>query len=187
MTNSTPAPWPRALESADDDERTRWGNTVRQYTAQLRGFFVKRVRNPADVDDLVQEVFLQLIQRDRNSKTGEAIEHMEQYTFQAAANVLRDRGRRDQVRHRSAHESFDEALHALTTEITPERIVLGHEGIDRVNAVLSQLPERTRDVFVLRWTEKQSFPEIAQMLGMSTRAAQRHMALALKHLGGVLG
>lgn len=172
-------------EECEEGDGARWRSTVRQYTAPLRGFFIKRVRNPADVDDLVQEVFLQLIQRDRN-KSGEAIEHMEQYTFQAAANVLRDRSRRDLVRHRSAHESFDEGVHALSTEITPERIVIGEEGMARVEVALRQLPDRTRDVFMLRWTDKLSFPEIAEVLGMSSRGAQRHMAAALKHLGEVL-
>lgn len=190
MGNSTSMRLNRdALEgvAAGEGDSTRWQDTVRQYTAPLRGFFTRRVRNPADVDDLVQEVFLQLLQRDRNSAGGEAIEHMEQYTFQAAANVLRDRGRRDLVRHRSAHESFDESVHALATEITPERIVIGEEGMAIVETVLRRLPERTRDVFVLRWTDKLSFPEIAKQLGISERGAQRHMALALKHLGEELG
>lgn len=174
-------------EDSGEGDGARWRLTVRQYTAPLRGFFTKRVRNPADVDDLVQEVFLQLIQRDRNNKTGEAIEHMDHYTFQAAANVLRDRSRRDMVRHRSAHESFDESVHELRTEITPERILIGEEGMARVEAALRQLPDRTRDVFMLRWVDKLSFPEIAETLAISSRGAQRHMAVALKHLGEVLG
>lgn len=184
----TPIPWnPVTPASPEDGEGDQWEHAARKYIGPLRGFFIKRTRNPADVDDLVQEVFLQLIQRGHNNKNGEAIEHMEQYTFQAAANVLRDRSRRDQVRHRSAHESFDEAEHPLATEITPERIAIGEEGIARVNAVLRELPERTRDVFMLRWTEKLSFPEIASMLGISSRSAQRHMNAALEHLGEFLG
>lgn len=172
---------------AENAEVARWERAARQYTGPLRGFFIKRVNNPADVDDLVQEVFVQLIQRARNKKNGEAVQHIEQYVFQTAANVLRDRGRRDQVRHRNAHESYEDGEHELVTEITPERIVLGEEGIARVDAVLRELPERTRDVFILRWINKHSFPEIAGKLGMTKRHAQRHMATALKHLGDRLG
>jgi RNA polymerase sigma-70 factor (ECF subfamily) len=176
-----------ALADLESEEIARWERAARQYTGPLRGFFIKRVRNPADVDDLVQEVFVQLIQRARNKSNGEAVQHLEQYIFQAAANVLRDRGRRDQVRHRDAHESFEESEHGFANEITPERIVLGEEGIAHVNAVLRELPECTRDVFVLRWINKHTFPEIARKLGMTKRHAQRHMAAALKHLGRVLG
>lgn len=172
---------------AEDEEIARWEEAARQYAGPLRGFFVKRVNNPSDVDDLVQEVFVQLLQRARNKTNGEAVQHLEQYIFQTAANVLRDRGRRDQVRRRDAHESYEESEHGFVTEITPERIVLGEEGVAHVDAVLRQLPERTRDVFILRWINKHTFPEIARKLGMTKRHAQRHMATALKHLGDKLG
>lgn len=175
------------LADIGDEEIARWERAARLYGGALRGFFLKRVNNPADVDDLVQEVFVQLIQRARNKGNGEAVQRIEQYIFQAAANVLRDRGRRDQVRRRGAHDSYEESEHGLTTEITPERIVLGEEGIAHVDAVLRELPERTRDVFILRWINKLTFPEIARKLGMTKRHAQRHMAAALKHLGKVLG
>lgn len=169
------------------EDIARWESAARHYAGPLRGFFMKRVRNPADVDDLVQEVFVQLIQRARNQKNGEAVQHLEQYIFQTAANVLRDRGRRDKVRHRDEHDSYEESEHGFVTEITPERIALGEEEIARVDAVLRQLPERTRDVFILRWINKHTFPEIARKLGMTKRHAQRHMAKALKHLGDSLG
>lgn len=180
MARSTPA-------DLEDVDTTEWEQVARRLTAPLRGFFTRRVRNPADVDDMVQEVFVQLMQRARNQPEGAQIERLEQYTFQAAANLLRDQHRRDQVRHRDAHDSYDADIHDLATHITPERIAIGDEGIARVTAVLEGLPERTRDVFMLRWTEKASFEQIARMLGISSRAAQRHMAVALKHLGEVLG
>lgn len=188
MGGNTQVSWGRPdLAGAGDDEIARWERAAQQFISPLRGFFHNRVRNPADVDDLVQEVFVQLIQRERNQTNGEAVEHLEQYIFQTAANILRDRGRRDQVRHRDEHESYEESEHGFVTEITPERIVLGEEGIARVDAVLRQLPERTRDVFILRWVNKHTFPEIARKLGMTKRHAQRHMAAALKHLGENLG
>lgn len=186
MSRSTPASWDQGpLTECGDETEARWERAARQYTGPLRGFFTRRVPNPADVDDLVQDVFLQLLQRERNQ--GDDIQHLERYTFQTAANVLRDRGRRDQVRQRGAHDSLDEARHSLRNELTPERIVMGEEEMAMVLAVLRDLPERTRDVFVLRWTGRHAFPDIARMLGMSTRGAQRHMAAALKHLGRVLG
>lgn len=176
-----------ALADLVGEDVARWEKAARHYAGPLRGFFIKRVNNTADVDDLVQEVFVQLIQRERNQKNGEAVQHLEQYIFQTAANVLRDRGRRDKVRHRDEHESYEESEHGFVTEITPERIALGEEEIARVDAVLRQLPERTRDVFILRWVNRHTFPEIARKLGMTKRHAQRHMATALKHLGDKLG
>lgn len=154
-----------------------------RYRAPLRGFFAKRVRDSSEVDDLTQEVFLHLLRRAR----GGAIEHVEQYVFQVAANVLRDWARRRKVRAMDVQESFDEDLHQPATDISPERVLLGEEAVRVMTAVLRSLPERTRDVFVLRTMEKRKYTEISVMLGISVRAAEKHMAKALARLGGALG
>jgi RNA polymerase sigma factor (sigma-70 family) len=173
---------PVSLAEFGRDEAERWENVALRYRGPLRGFFSKRVRDPADVDDMIQDVFMHLIRRAQ----GGPIERVEQYIFQTAANVLRDSGRRRQARESDAHESLDEEIHQLRTEISPERVVLGRESVARVAAALRELPQRTRDVFVLRSLEKRKYAEIADLLCISTRAAEKHMAKALTHLGRVL-
>lgn len=170
---------PQALAHADAG---LWQDASLRYRAALRGFFSKRVRDQAEVEDLIQEVFLHLIRRAR----GGHIEHVEQYIFQVAANALRDWGRRRQVRHQDAHESFDVDAHPLVTDISPERVLLGEEAVGLVEATLRGLPERTRDVFVLRVLDKRRYAEIATMMGISVRAAEKHMARALAQLGRVV-
>lgn len=173
----------RAFSDFGDDTRSRWSNIVRRFDAPLRGFFANRVRNPADIDDLVQAVFLQLLQR----SNGEPIEYVQQYLFQAAANVLRDQGRRSKVRHQDQHQSYDEDLHAVGTEISIERILIAQESVALVMGALNDLPERTREVFVLRGIGKRPHDEVAAMLGISRRVVHKHMTRAFKHLGRVLG
>lgn len=183
MTNqSSLSPKPVSLSDFGEDQDSQWENVALRYRAPLRGFFSKRVRDKADVDDLVQDVFLRLIGR----ADGGSIEKVEQYIFQTAANVLRDRGRRDAVREADAHESFDETLHQARAEITPERVLLGKESVSLVVAALQQLPERTRDIFVLRALERRRYAEIAVLLRISTRAVEMHMAKALAHVAQVL-
>lgn len=171
-----------ALADFGQDEATRWENVMRRFGPPLRGYFANRVRNPADIDDLVQEVFVQLLQR----SSGGPIEHVQQYLFQVASNVLCDQGRRRKARHQDQHEAYDETVHAVATEISMERIVIGEESMERVAAALEQLPQRTRDVFFLRGMRQRKHEEIASMLGISKRAVQKHMAAALKHLGRTL-
>jgi RNA polymerase sigma factor (sigma-70 family) len=170
------------LTAYGGDEATRWENVALRYGAPLRGFFAKRVRNQSDVDDLVQEVFVHLIRRGQ----GESIEQFEQYLFETAANVLRDQGRRRQVREFESHESLDETVHVLRSDISPERVLLGREAVALVAATLKQMPERTRDVFVLRAFENHKYSEIAQMLGVSQRCVEINMAKALAFLAQVL-
>ena len=177
-----PAPAAQARAQPADtaaDDAPLWQDASQRYRGALRGFFAKRVRDPTEVEDLTQEVFLHLIRRAR----GGPIEHVEQYIFQVAANALRDWGRRRQVRHQDAHESFDAVAHPLVTDISPERVLMGEEAIGLVEATLRGLPERTRDVFVLRVLDKRRYAEIATMMGISVRAAEKHMARALAQLG----
>lgn len=173
---------PTSLAECGSGQAAQWESVALRYRGPLRGFFAKRVKDQADVEDLIQDVFLHLIRRAQ----GGPIEKVEQYIFQTAANVLRDSGRRRQVRDLDAHESFDEEIHPLRSEISPERVLLGKESLARVAAALRQLPQRTRDVFVLRTMEKHKYAEIAGMMEISTRAVEKHMAKALAHLGRVM-
>lgn len=171
-----------ALCDFGEDEATRWDNVARLYSKPLTRFFASRVRNPEDAEDLVQKVFVRVIQRAR----GEPIEHVQRYLFQVAASVLADERRRAHLQHDLDHQSYDEATHVVRNEITPETVLIGQESIARVVAALRELPERTREVYFLRAMRRLKFSEIADRMGLSKRAVQGHMARALMHLSRVL-
>lgn len=168
--------------AAGGDGEIHWEWLAWRYEKPLQRFFANRISNPADVNDLVQKVFLRVIQRAR----GGPIEHIQGYLFQVASSVLKDEYRRAQVRHQDEHESYQEEAHGQPCEISPERVLLGEEAVMRIAAAVKQLPETTRDVYVLRVHREYEYAEIAERLGISLRGAQRHMARALKHLEEVL-
>jgi RNA polymerase sigma-70 factor (ECF subfamily) len=58
--------------------------------------------------------------------------------------------------------------------------------VAQLRAALAELPERTRDVFVLRLLEGWKMAEVASALGISTRAAEKHQARALAHVAARL-
>lgn len=168
--------------AVEGEGEVRWDSLVWRYEKPLQRFFANRVNNPADVSDLVQKVFVRVIQRGQ----GGPIEHVQGYLFQVASSVLNDEYRRAKVRHQDEHESYQEEAHGQPCEISPERILLGEEAVMRIAAAVKQLPETTRDVYVLRVHRELEYAEIAEQLGISLRGAQRHMARALKHLEEVL-
>src|SRR4051812_36637589 len=88
-----------------------------RYRAPLWGFFEKRVRGiaPADIEDLVQEVFLRLAQRADLGEIGQ----IEGYLFQTAANLMKDRARRQAVREPLSTEAEFSQDHE---DIGPERV-----------------------------------------------------------------
>jgi RNA polymerase sigma factor (sigma-70 family) len=183
MTGPVSTPSDRvALNDFGDDDASRWDTVARLYSKPLTRFFANRVRNPADAEDLVQKVFVRVLQRVH----GEPIEHVQRYLFQVATSVLNDERRSARLRQEEAHQSYDESLHPLRTEITPETVLLGQETVARVVAALRELPERTREVYFLRAMRRHKFSEIAERMGLSKRAVQGHMARALMHLSTVL-
>ena len=84
------------------------------------------------------------------------------------------------------HEPYQEGLHEGSA-IAADRVLIGRDGVARLHVVLRQLPERTRDVFVLRVFEEWKMTDIARMLGISTRAAEKHQARALAYVTTMLG
>ncbi len=114
----------------------------------LRRFFQRRVRNSAEIDDLVQEVFLRLVVRGDVDE----LEHAGGYVFETAASVLADRGRRRAVRHSDAHVPFDPD-NCVATTASAEQVLDAREALNRAALALLELPERTRAVFIMRRME----------------------------------
>ncbi|WP_238542336.1 RNA polymerase sigma factor [Sphingomonas sp. PAMC 26621] len=150
------------------------------YERALSRYFARRVRSKADVPDLVQDVYLRLSQMPDPT----AIEKPEHFLFVTAANVLKDRARRDAARGGGLHDEIGDTL--AGSEIPPDRVLEGREAADRLQAVLLELPERTRDVFVLRMLEGLRMADVAHGIGISTRAAEKHQAKALARVTAAL-
>jgi RNA polymerase sigma factor (sigma-70 family) len=154
--------------------------SLETYVAGLRRYFSKRV--PAgEIDDLVQEVFVRM----QAHGDGPPIEHLDRYLFTVAASVLSDQARRRAVRHETAHETLEE-IHYPTEGLTPERVLLDREALELVVAAIASLPARTRDVFVLHRFEEMTCTSIAEQLGVSVSAVEKHIMKALRALHGRL-
>ena len=147
-----------------------------RFTPALRAFFSRRA-HPNDVEDLVQEVLLRIQKRQPDA----VVNNVEGYLFEVAANVLIDRGRRDKTRRRSDHCELQE-IHHPVDEVSPERVLQGREQMARAMAALNELPERTRRVFILVRFEEMSYKLVAQRLGVSVSAVEKHVMKALRHL-----
>ena len=143
----------------------------------LTRFFRRKIRDDADVEDLVQEVFLRIASRDST----DTIEHLDGYVLQTAINVLSDRARRRSARRADLHVAFDADLHG-DEELDPGRILDGKEELHATIAALLSLPERTRTVFVLRRLEGHRIRDIASRLGLSVSAVEKHLIRAIRHL-----
>lgn len=156
----------------------RLDQLVRRYYAPLVSFFRRRTKHSADVDDLVQQVFLRLSQHPHV----DAIRNPDAYIFQTAANALTDHARRNGARRRIFEDGGDEDSVEWSSDVSPERVLQGSQSMAQLVAALRTLPERTRDVFMLRCFEGLRHAEIAHLQGISVRATEKHFATALARI-----
>src|SRR5262245_31730521 len=99
------------MPAGGDDEAMDSSRALAREAEPLRNslthYFRRRVRDSAEVEDLVQEVFTRIVARGE----GQPVENLSGYVFQTAASVLADRARRRSVRQAQAHVAFDPERH----------------------------------------------------------------------------
>lgn len=143
---------------------------VDEFAPRVRGLLGRIVRG-ADIDDLVQEVFLRVVRTiERYEESG----RFEAWIFQIARNV--------------AHDHFRE-MHARSTQVHAIRPGNVHQDSDadasgnlseRIETALEQLPDAEREVILLRHFGRLTFEEISQMMDtpLGTALARAHRGLA---------
>jgi RNA polymerase sigma factor (sigma-70 family) len=163
-------PDPRPQDPSDTDRFDR------RYRPALMSFFLRRLHNPVESEDLTQEVLTKL-----TVGGGPAMQHPDAYVFQAAANLLRDRKRREDVR--GNYRATVEVVEGESTDfLGPERVVAGRQALSQVLAALQELPEKTCNIFILHRLEKLKKGEIADMFGLSLSGIDKHLLKAMTHL-----
>jgi RNA polymerase sigma factor (sigma-70 family) len=169
-------------ERGPDAGRLGLEGLARRYYGPLMSFFRKRARHSADAQDLVQQVFLKLSQYSDIDN----IRNAEGYIFQTAANTLRDHIRDAAVSNRFLNKKRIEIAEESGSGFSPERVLLARESVALLAEALRQLPERTRDVLMLRCFEGLKHAEIARLQGISIRMVEKHMERALAHLSAAI-
>lgn len=149
----------------------------RRFQPALLRFFERRSFTPADAEDLAQEVFVKITRLEPSAN----IWQPEAFLFQIAANVLRDKLRRDAARHRHRHVEFDGDMEGPEVP-SEESVYEGRESLQRLLAALTGLTPKCRTVFVLHKYEGLSYSEIARRYGITVSAVEKHMINAMKHL-----
>ena len=104
----------------------------------LVSYFLRRIRDPSEAEDLAHEVFIRLA-----GVSLDGLRSADAYVFQIAANLLRDRARRNKVR-----EDYLRSVGAMgdfpDDALDPARIVAGRRSLSALVARLRELQDRTR-------------------------------------------
>ena len=154
---------------------------------RLRDFIRRRVPNEADAEDLLQEVFFELVQAHRLLKP---IDFVTGWLFRVARNRITDlfRKKQPQIFSDATFENEDGELLDVedllpSPDAGPEALAIRAMFLDELGAALAELPVEQRDVFIAHELEGRSFKELSAESGvsMNTLLARKHYAvLALR-------
>ena len=158
------------LEKAMEDAQFN-----RRWRPALMAFFLRRIRNRTEAEDLTQEVFTRMLQ---SAETGA---QPDAYVFEIAANLLADRARRAKVRDRYRDNVGHDADRDVDW-LDPHEIAAGRERMAAFVAALEQLPERTRTIFILYRIENLGQEAIGATYGISASAVKQQVAKAMAFL-----
>lgn len=170
------------MELAAPDRQSLVEGLVASHGEQLRYFLLRRVRNRADVADLVQEVFLRMMRVPDH----EAIRSPEAYLFTVARHVAVQHTLRQSAAPVSV-ELRDILDETRSTEVVdPEMELRAQQCLATLTQGLGEMPPRPRAAFLMHRRDGLTLEEIGRRLGVSRPMAKKYLAKALMHLRGKL-
>jgi RNA polymerase sigma-70 factor (ECF subfamily) len=140
---------------------------------KLRRLLRSRGRSVDDTDDIIQEAFLrlQLYCRDH------AVQKREAFLVRTALNLSADQSKRE--RRTKIEPGGLERLTLIDPNPLPDAVYAGQKRLHHWVAGINALSPRQREVFLLNRTEGYSFTQIAERLGITLSAVEKHAAKAV--------
>ena len=153
---------------------------------RLRNFIRKRVLDPWEAEDIVQEVFYELVEANRLLMP---IEHVTGWLFRVARNRITDLFRKKKPDLLSDAVVEGEEGEVLRIEdllpspdAGPEELYFRYALLDELELALNELPDEQREVFVAYEVEGRSFQELAAVTGTSVNTLLSRKRYAVLHL-----
>ena len=160
--------------------------TVAEERSRLRNFIRKRVADPSDAEDILQEVFYELVEANRLLMP---IEHVTGWLFRVARNRITDLFRKKKPETFSDAAVEDEAGELLQIEdlvpspdAGPEALYVRNMLLDELEFALGELPDEQREVFVAHELEGRSFKELSAENGVNVNTLLSRKRYAVLHL-----
>jgi RNA polymerase sigma factor (sigma-70 family) len=179
-----------SLEPMAFEQDQRISEVVKREQSRLRNFIRRRVPDPRDAEDILQDVFYELVEANRLLMP---IEHVTGWLFRVARNRITDLFRK------KTPESFSDTVVTLeeddgpaqlqiedllpSADAGPEALYLRSVVLDELELALDELPEEQRYVFIAHELEGRSFKEMATETGVGVNtllSRKRYAVLQLR-------
>jgi RNA polymerase sigma factor (sigma-70 family) len=175
-----------ALERMAFEQDQRISEVVKREQSRLRNFIRRRVPDPLDAEDILQDVFYRLVEATRLLMP---IEHVTGWLFRVARNRITDLFRKKLPENFSELDVTDEDDELSQFEdllpspdAGPEALYARNLLLDEFERALAELPKDQHEVFVAHEFEGRSFQEMADETGLSLNTLLSRKRYAVLHL-----
>lgn len=178
---------PLSIEWMTAQQEQRISEAIEREQPRLRNFIRRRVADPRDAEDILQEVFYELVEAYRMMKP---IEQAGAWMFRVARNRIIDLFRKKRPESSTSEPAVlsDEGEALLWEDLLPSPDA-GPEAayargvlLDELEDALDELPEEQRDVFIAHEMEGRSFKELAAETGVSMNTLLSRKRYAVLYL-----
>lgn len=159
-------------------EEKTFEHLYKHYSKDIRRFIFYKTQDLNRAEDILQETFIKLWDNCRKVK----YDSVKSYLYTIANNMFLNMVKHDKVvrKHQTSlitHNDYE----------SPEFIILEKEFMDKLERAIESLPEKQKEVFLLNRIEKKKYKEIAGQLGISVKAVEKRMHLALVEMRNKIG
>ncbi|HXO21506.1 MAG TPA: sigma-70 family RNA polymerase sigma factor [Thermoanaerobaculia bacterium] len=168
------------------EQDRRIAEVVTREQSRLRNFIRRRVPDPRDAEDVLQDVFYALVEANRLLMP---IEHVTGWLFRVARNRITDlfrKKRPESLAEAGVADEGDELLRLddllPSPDAGPEALYARNALLDELELAIDELPEEQREVFVAHELEGRSFKEMAAETGVSVNTLLSRKRYAVLHL-----
>ncbi len=184
--NEAASPQYTTVERMALEQDQRISEVVKRERSRLLNFIRRRVSEPGDAEDILQDVFYRLVEANRLLMP---IEHITGWLFQVARNRITDLFRKKRPENFSEIEFSDENGEDVQFEDLlpspdggPEAVYARQVLLEELKEALGELPTEQRDVFMAHELEGRSFKELAAETGVSVNTLLSRKRYAVLHL-----
>jgi RNA polymerase sigma-70 factor (ECF subfamily) len=146
------------------------------YSKSLFQFSLSYLKSKEAAEDVVQEVFMKIWNNRKELKTNTSFQS---YLFTVALNSIR--------KQFNKLSRLDELKHDILIDFSKNKSEFDDYAnyqslLDKLDELISRMPEKRRQVFIKKKIEEKSLKEIAKELGITTKTVEYHITEALKFL-----
>lgn len=167
------------------EQDRRISDVIAKERPRLRNFIRKRVLNEADVDDLLQEVFCELVEASRLLKP---VDYVTGWLFSVARNRMTDFFRKKKPDNftdlMTSSETGELEIQDLlpSPDAGPDALYLRNLLLEELGDAIDELPDAQREVFLAHEWDGRSFKELSAETGVSVNTLLSRKHYAVLHL-----